>query len=663
MKAKNLLLLSIGAVLLAASFAVAGVFYFKLKNVSEEMPVIPKQEEQSNQNELSQPIVSIITTGTDQFGNFVSTDNIKDYTENFKTSGLDVEWFGGAIPVSGKDTDELLNKKFPDYLKIKDEVNKQKDACYAKKGAKWCYTQDPNIYLFKVGKIKNLNDLILYYVYIPQLYQSGMGDITAVWLAFYETKTNSFIAVLSPDKLSESLSLFPKSNGSYGFGGASEGETDEYFKEMRETFSDFNVFGGYIVYGFNELSKTPSVVNVPNTKSKIVALNESNYLYSAIGDYGDAGIKNYNKREVVTDQYKRLPVAFQTEEGLDFLLDEQCYYIVKPNGTIIRYSLVPDFMSWETETAKEYYGTYYETNITWNDGSKNGDTYMEGGDYNSRGCGGPLLALCTNTVNKKAWFDASQLVRTGTGESGEKIFEIKNAVDNEFYKDAFYKVFLPDTNTQFFSDFLKDHPIIFWQDHLGSWRTFKKTKYQPQAECGKPVIYLYPEKEMDVKVQLKPNGGFTKTEPVYDNGWLVRATPQSELFNYADQTNYPYLFWEGHAYGFTSPDNGFVMSKAEVGVKMAQILGQLGLNEKETKDFLEFWQPKLEAKPYVFVTFVPQREFDKAAPLSVNPKPDTIIRVFMDYTLLDAPIEVAPMQIRTPERVGFTVVEWGGRLH
>ncbi|OGH71396.1 MAG: hypothetical protein A2921_04615 [Candidatus Magasanikbacteria bacterium RIFCSPLOWO2_01_FULL_43_20b] len=205
--------------------------------------------------------------------------------------------------------------------------------------------------------------------------------------------------------------------------------------------------------------------------------------------------------------------------------------------------------------------------------------------------------------------------------------------------------------------------MFFWQDDFGNWRVYLKSKYRSLAECGKPVIYLYPEKEMDIKVKVKPNGGFTKTEPAYNSGWFVRATPQSDLFNYADKTNYPYLFWEGRAYGFTTPDNGFVMSKDEVGVKMTQILGQLGLNGKETKDFLEFWQPKLEVKPYVFVTFVPQREFDKAAPLSVNPKPDTIIRVFMDYTLLDAPIEVAPMQIKTPERKGFTVVEWGGRLH
>ena len=105
------------------------------------------------------------------------------------------------------------------------------------------------------------------------------------------------------------------------------------------------------------------------------------------------------------------------------------------------------------------------------------------------------------------------------------------------------------------------------------------------------------------------------------------------------------------------------MSKDEVGVKMPKILAKLGLNEKETKDFLEFWQPKLEVKPYVFVTFLPQREFDKLAPLTVNPKPDTVIRVFMDYEPLEKFINVPEPQFSTPIRTGFTVVEWGGRLH
>lgn len=67
--------------------------------------------------------------------------------------------------------------------------------------------------------------------------------------------------------------------------------------------------------------------------------------------------------------------------------------------------------------------------------------------------------------------------------------------------------------------------------------------------------------------------------------------------------------------------------------------------------------------PYYFIAFVPQAEFDKIAPLSIQPQPDTIIRVFIDYKGLNQRVEVSNPKIITPKRKGFTVVEWGGALH
>ena len=47
-------------------------------------------------------------------------------------------------------------------------------------------------------------------------------------------------------------------------------------------------------------------------------------------------------------------------------------------------------------------------------------------------------------------------------------------------------------------------------------------------------------------------------------------------------------------------------------------------------------------------------------PLEVNPKPDTVIRVLMIYKPLNKKIKVKEQKIITPERKGFTLVEWGG---
>ncbi len=53
---------------------------------------------------------------------------------------------------------------------------------------------------------------------------------------------------------------------------------------------------------------------------------------------------------------------------------------------------------------------------------------------------------------------------------------------------------------------------------------------------------------------------------------------------------------------------------------------------------------------------------DELAPLTITPKPDTIIRLLMDFKPLQKPISVEGYNIKTPERKGFTVVEWGGVL-
>ncbi len=47
-------------------------------------------------------------------------------------------------------------------------------------------------------------------------------------------------------------------------------------------------------------------------------------------------------------------------------------------------------------------------------------------------------------------------------------------------------------------------------------------------------------------------------------------------------------------------------------------------------------------------------------PLEINPKPDTLIRVWMEFKGLDKYEEVKEQQLQTPERNGFVAVEWGG---
>uniref|UniRef100_UPI0025ED38B4 BspA family leucine-rich repeat surface protein n=1 Tax=Ruminococcus sp. TaxID=41978 RepID=UPI0025ED38B4 len=61
----------------------------------------------------------------------------------------------------------------------------------------------------------------------------------------------------------------------------------------------------------------------------------------------------------------------------------------------------------------------------------------------------------------------------------------------------------------------------------------------------KPVIYLYPEKETEVHVEVElTEADLATTYPKYNNGWDVVAKPDGSLVNKADGTHHRYLFWD-----------------------------------------------------------------------------------------------------------------------
>ena len=66
--------------------------------------------------------------------------------------------------------------------------------------------------------------------------------------------------------------------------------------------------------------------------------------------------------------------------------------------------------------------------------------------------------------------------------------------------------------------------------------------------------------------------------------------------------------------------------------------------------------------PTTRVSFITD-EWDQNVPLDLTPKPDTTIRLFMDWSPVtaDATIE-KPKEVTTAKRSGFTLVEWGGLL-
>ena len=174
----------------------------------------------------------------------------------------------------------------------------------------------------------------------------------------------------------------------------------------------------------------------------------------------------------------------------------------------------------------------------------------------------------------------------------------------------------------------------------------------------KPVIYLYPETETRVTVKLDLSGELTCTYPAYDGGWVVTAAPDGTLTDEHGQT-YNYLYWEGEVANGFDFSKGFCVAGSDTAAFLEDALDRLGLTRREANEFLVYWLPRMQDNPYNLIAFQ-QEAYTESAKLTVSPRPDSVLRVFMAWKPLARPVDVPAQILPGFERRGFTLVEWGG---
>lgn len=174
----------------------------------------------------------------------------------------------------------------------------------------------------------------------------------------------------------------------------------------------------------------------------------------------------------------------------------------------------------------------------------------------------------------------------------------------------------------------------------------------------KPVIYLYPEQEKEVSVRLDYDGKLTCTYPEYDNGWHVTAAPDGRITDENGQ-EYNYLYWEGETEQEYDFSEGFCVAGEDTAEFLEDALEKLGLTRREANEFIVYWLPRMEQNEYNLISFQSEAYTDHAR-LSIQPEPDTVIRVFMAYKPVENEQEIPEQTLAAPERSGFAVVEWGG---
>ncbi len=278
----------------------------------------------------------------------------------------------------------------------------------------------------------------------------------------------------------------------------------------------------------------------------------------------------------------------------------------------------------------------------------------------ARGCGG-----MGSSVTRSDVINDNDVQVAGKAGDGKVVYEFKD-VNNSLLQKAFteFKDFSQyDTNSGYanlsIADFVRMHGVILYKDVSGQWFVYVRDDLAPAYGCAKPVVYLYPTKIETVNVKVGAN--VKVSDPYYNPqiGWTAIASPSGQLI--VNGTGYNSLFWEGPGIGqYPQITEGTVVKKQNAVSMIRHQLTQQGLNNNEINDFVDYWQDKIPTQKYVRLTWFNTAQMNELAPLYITPKPNTVIRVFLDMNGLDNPISIASQNLKLTPRTGFTVVEWGG---
>jgi hypothetical protein len=173
----------------------------------------------------------------------------------------------------------------------------------------------------------------------------------------------------------------------------------------------------------------------------------------------------------------------------------------------------------------------------------------------------------------------------------------------------------------------------------------------------KPAIYIYPEEDSQFQVQLilKNGTSITKSIPEYNSGWNVFIEESGRI----DGT-YDYLFYEASIQMIPEFFSGWCIPQENLKVELNDLLLKIGLNQKESNEFLEYWLNRLQEYNYYKIYPIFNEQLDYYVELKINPPPETIFRVKFFFQGSNKFEELPSPQIENFVREGTTVIEWGG---
>lgn len=299
------------------------------------------------------------------------------------------------------------------------------------------------------------------------------------------------------------------------------------------------------------------------------------------------------------------------------------------------------------------YSTDTPPAISWSDGSKNTASFSP----QPPGCGSASGYIVVTGLN------ASQLTSIGTGPDGQTLYQLptNSPLFQKMYQEDYAGgQYVDDPSLKnLTADQAQAKHLAFIQKAGSELVVYLNRTLIAGGGCAKPVVYLYPTSTEQVSVAV--GAKVTNSDPLYTaHGWRGVLASPGGLLTVGGKT-YPSLFWEGTGLGeYPILTTGTVVPASAAVATIRRQLAEQGLNAREINDFVNYWQPKLPKTPYVRLSWLTKGEIDELAPLTITPRPDTVIRVFLDFQGLNQPVQMPAPHFTAPVRRGFTAVEWGG---
>ena len=176
---------------------------------------------------------------------------------------------------------------------------------------------------------------------------------------------------------------------------------------------------------------------------------------------------------------------------------------------------------------------------------------------------------------------------------------------------------------------------------------------------AKPVIYLYPENETEINVMFAKPELLTTTYPKFNSSWKVNVKPNGDMYDENGRYYYA-LYYEAKGSKLNHFEEGFYVEKDDAIDFLEEKLSILGLNERESNEFIMYWLPVLEQNEKSLVYFETTESLQKKNKLIINPKPDSLLRINIHIKKVNKKVSIKEQELPRFERKGFSAVEWGG---